>query len=934
MQSVATVAEVRIGRRSDAALADSPTPVISWRVASEHPGWLQRAVELKLDGKDVVRLVSDESSMVPWPFTDLAPHSEHRLEVRVEATSGAVTPWSEATVFRTTFVAEGEWVAERIGLAGADSDDTPGLLRAEFDLPRPVVSAVLYSAAHGVYQVEVNGHDVDDAVLKPGWTSYQYRSVHDAVDVSSSLQVGANAIGIRLAGGWWTEHYGFGDDAERFYDGPPGVALQLHLTLDDGSTRVVRTGPELGWRSTTDGPLRDSGIYAGDTRDERRAQQGWSVPGFDDASWSPARVDGPFPTPEPAIAEPVRRTGEVAVHEVLRSSDGRVLLDFGQNLVGWLRITVSGAAGDVVQVRHAEVLENGELATRPLRRAAATDRYTLAGGGSEVLEPEFTFHGFRYAEIEGWPGGFEPEHVSAVVVGSDMRRTGWFETSDALVNRLHENVVWGMRGNFLSIPMDCPQRDERMGWTGDIQAFAPTASFLYGCDAFLSSWLRDVGLEQAAHGGVCPTVVPAVLPGPVAPVAGWGDAATVVPSVLHERFGDRAALADQYPSMRAWVEQLLAITGDRLLWEGMFQFGDWLDPIAPPEHPEDGRTDPDLVASAQLIRSLMLVARASEVLGHDQELARYSDLVERARAAFRAEYVTPAGRMLSDSPTAYALALTLDIVTDPDLRDALGRRLLELVRAGGYRMSTGFIGTPLILDALVAAGGVAAAERLLLQTENPSWLYAVTMGATTIWERWDSLLEDGTLNPGDMTSFNHYASGAVADWLHRTLAGLAPAAPGYRRMRVAPTVLPQLDYARCRLDTRYGRAEAGWSRDGDIVTVVAVIPPNTTAEVLLPGQPDPIEVGSGEHEWQVRTCATTGEHSTLTAETPLSTVIDRPGAYEVLLDEARDLGSAPATRIRRRVRWVPQRTLGSALNDAGIPVHTITRLNRRLEEQA
>lgn len=931
MQAVATVAEVRVGRRGDGAFAESPAPVISWLVDSAEPGWVQAGAELRLDGSQVVRLDSDESSMVAWPFAGLRPHSRHLLEVRVTSRTGAVTPWSSPVDLRTVFLDPGEWQAARIGLGDAVADDAPGLLRTEFHLPRRPVSAVLHSAAHGVYQAQVNGVDIDDSVLKPGWTSYQYRTVHDAVDVTGVVRSGRNAIGIRLAGGWWTERYGFGDDAARFYDGPPGVAVQLHVTFDDGTRQVLRTGT--GWRSTTDGALRSSGIYAGETWDARQQLPGWSEPGFDDSSWTPARVDGPFPTPEPTIAEPVRRTELLPVQEVLRSASGRVLLDFGQNLVGRLRLVVSGPAGHVLRVRHAEVLEDGELATRPLRRAAATDEFTLAGVGPETLEPEFTFHGFRYAEIDGWPGTFDPATVQAVVLGSDMRRTGWFETSDPLVNRLHENVVWGMRGNFLSIPMDCPQRDERLGWTGDIQAFAPTAAFLYDCDAFLASWLRDVAREQAAHGGVCPTVVPAVL-GPAVPVAGWGDAATVVPDVLHVRFGDRAALAEQYPAMRAWVEALLGITGERLLWEGMFQFGDWLDPVAPPEHPEDGRTDPDLVASAQLIRSITLVARAAATLGHEGDHARYAELADRARAAFRAEYVTPAGRTMSDSPTAYVLALQLDIVTDADQRTVLARRLLELVRAGGYRMPTGFIGTPLIMDALVDSGAVTAAERLLLQTENPSWLYAVTMGATTIWERWDSLLEDGSLNPGDMTSFNHYASGAVADWLHRRLAGLAPAAPGYRRLQIAPVVLDGLEYATAALDTRYGRAESGWRRDGSHVVVHAVVPANTTAQIALPGHAGPIEVGSGRHEWTVPTPGPATPSVDLTPSTPLSTVIDQPGAYETLLAAARSVGPDSAARIRRRTRWVPQRTLASALAEGGLSDAIIPQLNRRLEEQA
>jgi alpha-L-rhamnosidase len=841
------VTAVTVERRRDGAFAETPTPRLSWVVESDAPGWRQRAAEIRLDGARVARLDGDASVLVDWPFAPLLPHARHVVEVRVTGADGEASAWSEPVALRSVFLADGEWRAPFVELAEPGGEASPGLVRTEFEVDRPVASATLYAAGQGVYQAALNGRDVDDALLKPGWTSYQYRIEHEATDVTDLVAVGRNALGIRFAGGWFTERFGFHGHARRVYGhDQPAVAAQLHLTYADGTSDVVTTGPH--WRGAAAGPVVSSGIYAGERIDARRAVTGWAEAGFDDGAWPAVVVRALDGVPEPATAEPVRRTQEVPVGDVVTTPSGRTVLDFGQNLVGYLRVRVSGPAGHVVTVRHAEVLEHGELGTRPLRHAAATDEFVLSGGEDE-FEPEFTFHGFRYAEVTGWPGDLDPSAITAVVVGSDMRRTGWFECSDERVNRLHENVVWGMRGNFVSIPTDCPQRDERLGWTGDIQVFSPTAATLFDSDAFLSGWLKDVAAEQAATDGVCGFVVPQVLPDGDRPAAAWGDAATVVPTVLFQRFADRRALAEQYPGMRAWVDKLLDLAGERMLWEGMFQFGDWLDPDSPPDSPGDAKTATDVVASAHLARSARLVAEAAAELGHDTDAARYADVAARARDAWVREYVRPDGRISSDTQTAYAMAIAYELV-DAETRTAMGARLAELVAEADFRIGTGFVGTPIIADALTDTGHADVAGRLLLATGVPSWLYAVTMGATTVWERWDSMLPDGTINPGQMTSFNHYAFGAVADWLYRRLAGLAPAAPGYRRLRIAPVPVAGIDHASARIDTPYGAAEAGWRAEDGRIRVRAVVPANTTAVVTLPGAAD-VEVGAGAHEWTV-----------------------------------------------------------------------------------
>jgi alpha-L-rhamnosidase len=500
----------------------------------------------------------------------------------------------------------------------------------------------------------------------------------------------------------------------------------------------------------------------------------------------------------------------------------------------------------VVTLRHAEVLEHGELGTRPLRSARATDRFILSGG-EDRFEPTLTFHGFRYVEVDGWPGGLDlataRDALVAVVVHSDLPRTGHFECSDPLVNQLHRNVVWGTRGNFLDVPTDCPQRDERLGWTGDIAVFAPTAAFLFDVDGFLRDWLRDLAAEQDAADGLVPYVVPDVLkytgiPAEFAPyeaTAIWSDAAVWVPWALWQAYGDRQVLAESFGSMSGHVRRVESLLSASGLWDTGFQFGDWLDPTAPPEDPARAAADNGVVATACLFRSARTVADAAAILGRDADARAFGALADRLRAAFTEHYVTTDGQVRSDAVTAYALAVCFGLLDDP-VRQRAGDRLAELVAEHGYRIATGFAGTPYVTDALTMTGHVEAAYRLLLQRENPSWLYAVTMGATTVWERWDSMLPDGTINPGEMTSFNHYALGAVADWLHRVVGGVAPAEPGYSVVRVAPRPGGGITSASTSLVTRHGRIAVDWRLGADgSVEVEVTVPDGVTAEVDLPG---------------------------------------------------------------------------------------------------
>jgi alpha-L-rhamnosidase len=724
------------------------------------------------------------------------------------------------------------------------------------------------------------------------------------------LQIGRNGLGASLAGGWYTERYGFGGQARPFYGDQPSFAALLVIDYVDGAQQVVRSNAD--WRACAAGPIVTSGIYAGETYDARRVRRDWSRPEFDDGDWASVSVAASSLVPSARTGPVVRAIEELPVREVLTSPSGRTILDFGQNLVGRVRIRVAGPEGHTVRLRHAEVLEHGELAVRPLRRATSADSYTLAGDGEQVWEPRFTFHGFRYVEVQGWPGPLNPDAVTAVVIHSDMERTGWFQCSDPLVNQLHDNVVWGMRGNFLYLPTDCPQRDERLGWTGDIQVFAPTASYLYESNGFLASWLTDLALEQTGSGGV-PWVVPDVLHSASSPAAAWGDAATIVPCVLHERYGDADLLRTQYDSMRAWVDQILDVAGERRLWEGHFQFGDWLDPAAPPERPGDAKTDPDLVASAYLFHSTQLLARTAGLLGRTADADRYTEVAEDVRSAWLREYTSPSGRIMSDTQTAYALAIVFGIATDQRIVEQMGKRLAWLVRRDGHRIGTGFVGTPHVLDALVSTGHTEVAARLLRQTENPSWLYSVTMGATTIWERWDSVLEDGTINPGEMTSFNHYAFGAIADWLHRIVGGLAPLEPGYHRLAIHPRPLAALDWASTELETPYGRASVRWEASAGSISVAATVPPNTRAQVSLPDGSAPFEVGSGHHGWIVRDTRERFAARGLSLLSTLAEIADDAEAYETIVRALHSVVPHTSRGFRRHTKWVERQNLADAL---------------------
>ena len=738
------------------------------------------------------------------------------------------------------------WQARMI----APDEDFNGapLLRREFTIEPghgAITRASLTLSALGVVQAWLNGRPISDDLLTPGWSSYEWRLKYVTYDVTGLVDAG-NVLGLALGNGWFRGRLGW-SGRSALYGDELGAFAQLEVTFEDGYTQVIATD-----RSWTSGPsaVVANDLYDGETIDARLRDDSWLRPGFAGENWVGVHVlDFDTNILTPRVSPGVVRWNELPVKEVTTSPSGKTLVDFGQNLVGWVRIAVQGPAGAEITVKHAEVLEHGELGTRPLRTALATDRYILSGDRDE-FEPTFTFHGFRYAEISGWPGELKPADLTAIAIGSDLQRIGTFRTSDPLLNQFHRNVVWGMRGNFVDVPTDCPQRDERLGWTGDIAAFAPTATFLYDVNSFLSNWLADLALEQEHHDGIIPFVVPDPLkylerpggfPEPDS-TAIWSDAGVWVPWTLYEAYGDEQVLRRQFDSMTAHVRRVRSLLSPNGLWDTGFQFGDWLDPDAPPDDPARAKADTGVVATACAYRSATIVAKTATILGRQAEHAEFAELAANLRAAFNEHYVT-GGRVFSDCTTVYALAIVFGLLDAADEAVA-GDRLAELSAQAGYRISTGFAGTPFITDALTKTGHLDEAYKLLLERECPSWLYPITMGATTVWERWDSMLPDGTINPGQMTSFNHYALGAVADWMHRVVGGIAPLEPGYSKVLVAPQPGGGLTEAETALENPRGRIAVHWAVSGDQLTVDVDLPDGIEGVLRLPGQDDrPIEGG-------------------------------------------------------------------------------------------
>jgi len=753
------------------------------------------------------------------------------------------------------------WQAQFIAYSAACKEGDPApYFRKSFSVQAGLRRAVLYVTALGIVEPYLNGARVGDEVLSPGWTSYRERLLVSDYDVTSQITEGINTLGAIVGEGWavgaltWSK-------ANHQYADRPALYMQLELEYADHTELVVTEPPsapfdDLDWRVGFGG-VQANGLYDGETFDAQLEPAGWATNDFDAAAWTPAiRYVWPLESLHLAQVPPIRRIEELPVAAITVSPSGNPVIDFGQNFTGWVHLSLDNAKpGQKIKIRHAEVLApDGGLERETNRTAEATDRYIAAGSGHEEWEPRFTFHGFRYIEVEGWKGTPAPRNFRGVVVHSDMARHGWFESSHPLLDRMHENAVWSMRSNFVGIPTDCPQRDERLGWTGDLNAFIPVATYLYDVQDVVGSWLTDLMSEQAKSGNM-PRSAPLVDPRPSQPTALWGDAIVNIPWALYQEYGQPEILRHCWPVMRSFVDEVAGLLDDKGLWSSGFQYGDWCDPDAPPREPGQGKTDKYLVAQAFYARTTAQMAQIAGVLGDAAAADHYGKLAEQVKQSFQQAYVLDRGIVAGETATGYALAICFGLLS-PEQQQYAGKRLNGLVAARGYTISTGFAGTPFVADALTATGHLDTAYKLLLQTECPSFLYPVTMGATTIWERWDAILPDGSLHRTGMTSLNHYALGAVNDWVHRVIGGLAPAAPGWTKILIAPQPGGGLTRARTWHITPLGLASVAWQIDKGTMTVTAIIPEEATAEVRLPLHPDGLVTteGPGEHQWWYSVC--------------------------------------------------------------------------------
>lgn len=832
-------------------------PRLSWQMQSDQRDAYQKGYQVLVadsetslaGGQELLwdsgKIETDQSTHVVYRGPALVAGQRVYWKVKVwnemEEVAESGSAWWEMGLLDSSWQAD--WITPDWEEDTSRSQPAP-LLRRKFSAKSEIISGRIYVTSLGLYELRLNGQRVGDAVLTPGWTSYDHRLQYQTYDVTGLVRQGDNVLGAILGDGWYRGHMGFTGE-RNLYGNSLALLLQLHLTYADGCVEII--GSDGQWRAMH-GPVLMSDIYMGETYDARQEKPGWDNVGYDDSDWLGMRQldhpkeivvaqDGPF----------IRRHERLRPIQILHSPKGETILDFGQNMVGWVQMRVRGPQDTTITLRHAEVLDQqGNLYTENLRLARQTTRYTLKGltDADEIFEPHFTFQGFRYVAVEGFPSEPTLDNFTGIVVYSDTPLTGSFECSHPLINQLQHNIVWGQKGNFVDVPTDCPQRDERLGWTGDTQVYIRTACFNMNVPTFYTKWLRDLSIDQKE--GSVPHVVPDVIAriglGELGDEAGsgaaaWGDAAVICPWTIYLCYGDIRLLEEQYESMVGWVQYVQSRVDEDYIWRKDFQFGDWLDYRGQDERLPAPVTNYELISTAFFAYSTHLLVNIAQLLGKTSDAEYYTELANQVKTAFNAEFVTPAGRVGSNTQTAYVLALHFDLLPKAVCPLAV-RRLVEEVRQSRYHITTGFVGTPYLCHVLSRFGYTDVAYKVLNQENYPSWLYPVKKGATTIWERWDGIKPDGTFQDAGMNSFNHYAYGAIGDWLYQVVAGIEVDldAPGYKRILIQPQPGGGLTHAKASLDSLYGRIESNWTLENDCFQLTVTVPANTEGVVYLPGK--------------------------------------------------------------------------------------------------
>jgi len=823
------------------------SPVFSWKLPDGVKKQSAYRIEAEAGEKswDSGWIKSDQSTFVPYGGEPLTSRQQVDWRVRFRDEAGNDSGWSAPAHFELGLLSAKDWKAQWIRPAG-DSDpnrEAVAWLRRSFSTEKKIARARIYVTARGLFEISLNGTQVGSDHFANGWTSYDKRLDTLTYDVTSRLRTGVNTLQALVGTGWYAGRLTWEKGKKELYGEYPELLLQLEITYGDGSSQTVVSDGQ--WEGTFDGPLVSSSLYDGESYDARKTAPDWK-PVAADADLGPQQLEPkPFP--------PVRNTETLHVQSISVPQPGHFVFDLGQNMVGWARIKVPVEKDQTVTIHFAEMLNaDGTLYTANYRTAISTDTYTAANTGTIEWQPHFTFHGFRYVELSGLPPGVTPQKdwVTGVVLHSDLAQIGRFDSSHAKLNQLQSNIIWGQRGNFVDIPTDCPQRDERLGWTGDAEVFCPTALFNYDCDAFWKSWLASMRDDQYPDGRI-PHVIPNVLPKWKGDSPGWMDAATIIPWNVYVRTGDISVLADNFAMMEklvAWYRSQ-AVGG---LTPKIKGFGDWLQPYA---KKLTGDTPFALIGTAYYAHSAQILADSARVLNRQDEAKRYADEAASVRQAFFNYYFDPSGR-LQNSPetqTAYVLAIAFDLIPK-DAQQKAAANLVRLIGDAGGHLRTGFLGTPWIESALDKTGHDDVAFDLLFQETYPSWFYPINQGATTMWERWNSYSRDKGFGDASMNSFNHYAYGAIGQWMYERVAGLAPdpASPGYKHFFVRPLIGPQqLDSARAELETPYGLASSGWIKQQGKVAMDVVVPPNTTATIEFPDHRIPEIVEAGTYHFQV-----------------------------------------------------------------------------------